>query len=773
MSIRCLPNVGFGRLVGVCVWATLSGTAFAQNTALATSQNPYAGIVSAADAPPPEPPLTMRRDEQGRIAIRAVRVDRIEVDGALDEEVYRTTPPIEGFVQQEPYEGQPATEQTQAWIFFNDENIYVSARCLDSQPDRMVLTELRRDNGQIFNNENFTVVFDTFNDKRNGFYFQVSALGALRDCTITDEGNQNCNWNAVYDARVKRDAQGYTAEIVIPFKSIRYREGPNQVWRVNLRRVVQWKNEQEFLTNIPASYASGGVYRFSLAAPLYGLEVPVGSKNLELKPYAISDVRTDKTAKPAFTNDLGADAGFDVKYGVTRSLIADFTYNTDFAQVEDDEQQVNLTRFSLYYPEKREFFLENSGIFTFAGSGGSTWGGGGGTSLTPVFFFSRRIGLEKGQPVPIIAGGRMTGRAGKYTLGLLNMETGREETVLAEPTNFSVVRVRRDILRRSTIGVMATNRSVSSSSTGSNQAFGVDAVLAFYKNIDIRGYYAKTQTTGMSGDEASYYGNFSYGADRYGFSYQRLVVGESFNPEIGFLRRIDFQRHYTSARFSPRSNRWKSIRKFYYQGGLDYIENRDGHLETRERQGSFELEWQNSDNVQLEFSDQYEYLPKPFAIASGVVLPVGGYSFQTVTTSYRAGPQRRASGTFSVATGSFYDGTKTALTYSSGRITVNYRLLLEPSISLNFVDLPEGAFKSNVVGARTTYMFSPRAYVSALLQYNSAAHAFTTNTRFRWEYQPLSEFFIVYSEGRNTDVDGFPEIQNRGFVVKITKLFRY
>ena len=444
----------------------------------------------------------------------------MKVDGVLDEEVYQSTRPLDGFLQQEPREGEPATERTEAWVFFDDENIYVSARCIDSEPDRMVLTEMRRDNGTIFDNENFTVVLDTFHDKRNGYYFQVSALGALRDCTITDEGNQNCDWNAVYDARVKRDDTGYTAEIVIPFKSIRYREGPDQVWMINLRRVVQWKNEQDFLTRIPASYASGGSYHFSLAATLYGLEVPKVSRNLELKPYAISDLRTDRTAKPAFSNDLGADAGFDLKYGLTRSTVADVTYNTDFAQVEDDQQQVNLTRFSLYYPEKREFFLENSGVFNFGGAGGH---GGGGD--TPVFFFSRRIGLDGGQPVPIMAGGRVTGRAGHYTFGLLNIETGRSDAVSAEPTNFSVVRVRRDFLRRSAIGFMATNRSLTTSGSGSNQAFGVDANLAFYKNIAIRGYLAKTQTPGKAANDISYYGDFSYGADRYGLSYQHLLVG--------------------------------------------------------------------------------------------------------------------------------------------------------------------------------------------------------------------------------------------------------
>ncbi|MFH1620699.1 MAG: DUF5916 domain-containing protein [Patescibacteria group bacterium] len=770
----CFPYRGF---VWFAIWATLPGTVFGQTatptvvvTQESTTKLPFV-TMSTGDPLLPEPPDTIRRDEQGRVSVRAVRVDQIKVDGALDEEVYQTTSPITGFIQQEPREGEPVSEPTEAWVFFDDNNIYVSARCIDSHPEQMVLTELRRDNYTIFNNENFTVVLDTFHDKRNGYNFQVSALGALRDCTITDEGNLNCDWNTVWDARVKRNDQGYTAEIMIPFKSIRYREGPNQVWMINLRRVIRWKNEQAFITRIPASYGSEGGYYFSLAATLYGLEVPVTSANLELKPYVISDLRTDRNATPAILNNLGANAGFDVKYGLTRSLITDFTYNTDFAQVEDDQQQVNLTRFSLYYPEKREFFLEGQGIFNF-GSGGEDrhrYGGG----LTPVFFFSRRIGLSKGQSVPIVAGGRMTGRAGKYTLGLLNIETGRSDQVSVEPTNFSVVRVRRDFLRRSAIGFMTSNRSLNSEGTGSNQAFGVDANLAFYENVDINAYYAQTRTPGRSEDDVSYYGNFSYGADRFGFSYQRLVVEENFNPDIGFLRRSDFQQDSASVRFSPRPKRWESIRKFYYQGSLDYVADRDDHLETREVDSSFQIEFQNSDRVQVSYSNNYEYLPNPFAIASNVTLPVGGYGFQSMSASYSAGVQHRASGRVSVSRGTFYTGTKTALSYNGGRITLNYQFLVEPVITLNFVDLPEGSFNSNVIGARTTYMFSPRSFVSALLQVNSASHVFTTNVRFRWEYQPNSELFVVYSDGRDTNVSGFPTMQNRGFVVKLTKLFRY
>ena len=302
-------------LACLAVWLTLPGAAAGQTVAPAAAGQ-------AAEPPPPEPPLTVRRDGQGRVSIRAVRVDRIRVDGVLDEEMYRTTPPIEGFIQQEPREGDPASEPTQAWIFFDNENLYIAARCIDSEPDRMVLTEMRRDNYTISNNESFTVGLDTYRDKRNGYYFQVSALGALRDGLITDEVNANFDWNAVHDARVRLHDRGYDLEMRIPFKSIRYREGPNQIWGIHLRRVIRWKNEQVFITRMPASYAAGAIYRFSLAAALYGLEVPATSKNLEIKPYAISSATTNNAVQPAVSNKVDGNAGLDAKYGVTRGLIA-------------------------------------------------------------------------------------------------------------------------------------------------------------------------------------------------------------------------------------------------------------------------------------------------------------------------------------------------------------------------------------------------------------------------------------------------------------------
>ncbi|PYR65782.1 MAG: hypothetical protein DMF88_18595, partial [Acidobacteria bacterium] len=370
--------------------------------------------------------------------------------------IYSQVPAIGDFVQQEPHEGEPATERTELWIFFDETNIYFAVRCLDDQPERIIANEMRRDSNNIFQNDNVQLVIDTFYDRRSGVLFQTNALGALSDQEVSDERNFNRDWNTVWDVKAARTEEGWSAEFVIPFKSLRYRASGPQTWGFNIQRRIPWKNERSYLSGVPASYGGRGIYKLSSAATLVGLEVPPQGRNLELKPYGISAVTTNRQAKPAFANDLTGDAGFDVKYGLTKGLTADVTYNTDFAQVEEDEQQVNLTRFSLFFPEKREFFLEGQGIFGFGPPTRENQSFGAATSLMPLMFFSRQIGLSGSQEVPILAGGRVTGRAGRNAVGLLNIETRASEQAGAAATNFSVVRVRRDILRRSAIGLIGT-----------------------------------------------------------------------------------------------------------------------------------------------------------------------------------------------------------------------------------------------------------------------------------------------------------------------------
>jgi hypothetical protein len=738
-------------------------------------------LVGAAAPPPPIAPDTVARNVEGGVSVRAVRISEpIKLDGRLDEEVYTQVPAISDFIQQEPYEGEPATEKTEVWVLFDDKNLYVTSRMWDSHPEREIANEMRRDGTSILQSETFSVIFDTFNDKRNGFLFYLTPLGGLMDIQITDETNRNADWNTVWDARTSKWEHGWNVEIVIPFRSLRYNPGSNQVWGVNFRRVVRWKNEWSYLTRIPAPLAGGGIFHVSIAGELHGLEVPSGGMNLEVKPYGISRVRTDLLAKPTpFSNSRSSDWGLDTKYGVTKSLVADFTYNTDFAQVEDDTQQVNLTRFQLYFPEKRDFFLEGQGTYGFAG--GSSGAGGGGEA--PLLFFSRRIGLNGGTPVPIETGERLTGKQGAYAIGALNMQTKEDVASKSPATNFSVLRVKRDLFKRSYVGAMYTRRSKASTGPGVAETLGIDSLYAPSPAFSITSYFAKTydpplvlRPDGERDRGTSYRVDAEYNADRYGAEMDHLYVGTNFNPDVGYMRRKEaFQRDYAMVRFSPRPNRnhMKRIRQFKYQGSIDYYENMAGRVDSRINQGVFGITFQNSDSLSSQVTRTYEFIPAPFGIASGVTVPVGGYTYNSFYNSYTFGTQRMVSGTLSVDRGTLYNGDKTTLGWSSGRLKFSPRLAIEPSFSMNWVNLPYGDFKTSVAANRTIFTVTPRMFFTALMQYNSASHSFTTNARLRWEYQPGSEMFVVFSDGRDTLGSGFPGMVNRAFIVKINHLFRF
>lgn len=729
------------------------------------------GTATTAGPPPPVPPAVITRDDKGHATMRAVRIDRpLNIDGRLDEEVYRAVPAAGDFIQQEPREGELATEQTEVWVFFDQDNLYVAARCWDDHPERWVADELRRDASNIAQNENVSVALDTFHDGRNGFFFETTPLGAIRDQTLTDERDPNVSWNTIWAVKAGRFDGGWTVEMAIPFKSLRYRGSGPQVWGINFRRVVRWKNESSFLTLVPAAYGSGGIFHVSVAGTLVGLETPAQSMNLELKPYVISALTTDRAATRSYSNRFSRNAGFDFKYGLTRSLTVDATYNTDFAQVEEDVQQVNLTRFSLLFPEKRDFFLEGQGIFTGFGGIGS----GGGPTDVPLLFFSRRIGLNQGQSVPVVAGARLTGTVGKFALGLLNIQTDDKPSAGAVATNFSVVRLKRDILRRSNIGILATRRTPAVSGIGSNLLFGADASLAFFENLTINGHYARTQTPGAKGDESSYRGWLNYAGDRYGLMLVHLLVGDKFNPEIGLIRRGDSRRSTILARFSPRPKSNRVIRKLNWNASYDYITDaRRTRVENRQATGIFQIDFHNSDQWILEYARDFEYLPRNFQIAPTVILPVGGYDYETIRMSYNLGQQHRVSGRLSVAAGTFYEGNKKETTFSSGRIALSTRVNLEPGITLNWVELPQGRFRTQLIVTRTIVTPSPRMLISSLSQYNPTDHTLSSSARLRWEYRPGSELFFVYSDGRNTAVAGMPELVNRSVAVKLTRLFRF
>jgi len=490
---------------------------------------------------------------------------------------------------------------------------------------------------------------------------------------------------------------------------------------------------------------------------------------LYVTPYALAEGARAATAPM----ERSQEAGVDVRYPITPRMTLDLTANTDFAQVEADDQQVNLTRFSLFFPEKREFFLEGQGIFSFGGASAQVASSGtGGPGETPLIFYSRRIGLENGQTAPIEAGARLTGRAGAYTVGLIDIRTGESDVAGIDATNFSVVRVKRNILRRSSIGAIATARDPVAGGGGSNQVGGVDANLAFFKNVQINAYYAGTRTTGVSGDGGSYRGDFLYAGDRYGLEVDHLKVGSAFSPGIGYLRRTGFRRDFADVRFSPRPQSMPGIRKLWYEASLDHIVGSDGMLQTQQGSGIVKLMLDNGDVATVTYLRHDEALQAPFPVPGVAVLPVGEYEFAETVASYQLGPQRTTNGTITVTQGGYYDGTHSGASYQ-GRIGFSPQLAVEPRVSVDRITLSPGTFVTKLVSARTTYSLTPRMFVAALVQYNSTVNSLGANIRFRWEYEPGSDLFVVYGEGRDTSASTFPVLQNRSIVVKYTRLVRF
>jgi hypothetical protein len=749
---------------------------------------------------PPIAPEVVTRDAGGHAILRTTRVATpMQIDGRLDEAVYKTVKGAAGFIQQEPHEGSPATDDTEVWIFYDDKNIYVGARMHETDSSKRVTSDMRRDASNLYNNDHIAVMFDTFNDRRNAFGFSANAQGGMFDWQVTNEQPSN-NWNGLWEVKTANFDGGWTVEFLIPFRSMRFKEGATE-WGVNFRRMVRWKNELTFLSQVPISWGRRGLSKVSSVGTLVGLESPTHLRNLDVKPYALGSSTTNRRSTPALHNKGDAEFGVDAKWGITQSIVTDITYNTDFAQVEDDEAQVNLTRFSVLFPEKRDFFLEGQDVFNFAGAGANQGGGGqgptaipmggggggGNTNVTPIVFFSRRIGLQSNQVVPILGGGRLIGRGDGFQVGALHMRTDDVTSAAVAATDLSVLRVNKDILKRSRVGMIATRRSPAARG-GENLAYGIDTTLNPLEALAINGYWtainqpaaaggtdatiASGASTSSINDRSSYRGNVTWNADQTGFQLEHMFVGDHFNPEIGFLRRSAFRRSYGQARYSPRPERWKSVRKMYYEASYDYFEDATGRTESREAQGAYRMELANSDQVAVEFSRNFESLRSAFQVTPGVTVPVGRYEFQQAKLMFTSSPQRPLSGTLTLNYGGFYSGTLKEITWR-GRVEFGPRFYAEPTVSLNYFKTPFGNDDANIISSRFTYTLTPRMFASALVQYQSASSSVSTNARFRWEYQPGSELFVVYSDGRNTIGTGFPELDNRSFVVKLTKLFRF
>ena len=734
----------------------------AQSTS-ADPRNPQSELTTVVDSNVPR-----------RASVRAIPLSEpLEVDGQLEESVYTRIDATEGFLQQEPFEGKDATEKTEVWVFFDSVNLYISARLTHSDPERIVASEMRRDHRNIWSqNDSFSVVLDTFYDQRNGYLFRTNPLGALFDAQITDERNINSDWNTIWFVETSQTANGWVMEMALPFKSLRFSSGKSQIWGINFQRLVKWNNERTHLTLIPAAFDRMGILKLSFAADMVGLEVPESYTRMEVKPYLTGSLNTNRTIEPMIANQKDGDVGFDAKYGLTEGLTFDFTYNTDFAQVEDDEAQVNLTRFSLFFPEKREFFLEGQGIFNFGGRDTRPFSFDGPSDM-PVMFFSRRIGLSGRNAIPILAGGRLTGRAGPYSIGLLNITTNDVTESAVPRTNFSVVRLKRDIFNRSNVGFIGTYRDNNAENTGSAATYGVDGNFTFFENLNMNAYYARSITPKPEKNGLSYRTSLEYDSDSFGLAAEHLLVDSAFSPGIGFVRRENLRKSSASTRYSIRPSWFEAVRKFDFEGRYDYYERADtGMVETKTTEFESRARLESGDFVNVTYNRNVEVLFDSFEISDGIFVPMGNYSFDRVRGGVWFGGHRRLSGWIGAEVGGFLGGSRTELTYR-GRVEFSSKFFIEPHVSMNWIKLAQGSFTTSVFRIRGNYTISPRSYIGGLFQYNSAAGLFSTNIRFRWEYRPGSDIFFVYSDGRDMLVGNTPFLENRSVIVKFTRLFRF
>jgi len=513
----------------------------------------------------------------------------IELDGILDEVAWQQADRGTGFVQREPFQGEAATEQTLVQVVYTEDTLYIGIRALDSDPSRIIAKEMQRDGGGggggyggsiLESDDSIVILLDTFHDQRNAFYFETNPFGARVDGLITDEGrDKNFEWDGVWNAAARRTDEGWSAEIAIPLNTLRF-DPDNDTWGLNVRRMIRRKSEE---VNWSPIMRDADMYRVSQFGQLTGLAVGRPGRNLRVKPF-VTAAAEEGVKTEVGDVDSDAQVGLDMRWGVTDSLTFDLTINTDFAQVEADEQRVNLTRFSLFFPEKREFFLENAGIFEFGGGGG----GGGGGMRAPLIkvYHSRRIGIASGEQIPLLAGGKLTGRIGDWSVGFLNVQT--DEAVLPEDddgeieivptTNWTVARVKRNIGERSNLGVIFTNRQANG--TDYNRVVGVDADINPNQNFNISGYYTSSYGPESLSDNWAAAGRVSYRGPIWRWNAGYTEIRENYDPEVGFLLRDGVRQFSPQVTFEPRPGGVSWIRNLTFETRNTLTATTDGTIET-------------------------------------------------------------------------------------------------------------------------------------------------------------------------------------------------
>jgi hypothetical protein len=722
----------------------------------------------------------MSASKATRVARAGIVTTPPTIDGRLDDVAWRSAQPLTDFVQRELREGEPVTERTEVRLLTDGEALYVGAWLYDRQPGDITPGEKVRD-VTLSNSDYFAVILDTYLDRQNGFVFATTPVGIEYDGQVVKEGEGggvtiagqtraqsgsmggfNLNWDGSWTVATSTDSAGWYAELRVPFSTLRYGAGAPQTWGLNLARGIRRKNEEAFWSFIPRQFS---LYRLSRAGTLEGIRVPV-RRVATVTPYLLAGAQRNYLidAEARLPSEFGADA----KYGLTPSLTLDLTYNTDFAQVEVDEQRTNLTRFPLFFPEKRPFFLENAGVFS------------AGTPQLVDLFFTRRIGIDSlGNPVPIVGGGRVTGRVSGLTVGALQIFTDRiainqpAVSYVVTPMSYSVGRVARELGSRSRVGAIAVQRMATDDASNRNGTYGGDVRWGIGDAWTVDAWGAKTETPGRRGNDAAYSARVDYTTATWGNGVRFAHVGDDFNPEVGFLNRFGGYRLYdVNVMWKYRRPAWRWFKEWTphtsYRGyyGLDgFLESRRIHIDLTE------VNFADGGRFGPELNVEHEGLRQPFEIASGVILPVASYDYASLGLDFATNPSLPVSVSLRGDFGAFYNGTKNG---GNATLTLRRGATLSSSLLVDYNDirLDQGNFIRYLVGARVAYFFTPRVFAQSLVQYNNQARVWAANARFAWLNTAGTGLFIVFNDGR--EADGFfrwVRPQTRSLVVKYTRQF--
>ncbi len=686
------------------------------------------------------------QSDRPKAVVRPTRIDTPpQIDGRLDEPFWADIEPITDFRQFEPDNGEPATERTEMRIAYDNDFLYFGVRAYDSEPDKIIARQFERDS-LVDNDDSVAVEIDSLNNNRTGFMFQTNVLGAQFDAEFAEDRSMNVAWDTIWYSAGNIDELGYTVEIAIPFFALRFQPAAEVEMGIYLERMIRRRNERVSWPGLSRDYSYFSVSQFNRMNGLDGIERGV---NLEVKPYG-----TGGYSEVPEETLWDADAGLDLKWGMTSNLTTDLTFNPDFAQVESDALRINLTRFSLFFPEKREFFLERADLFTF------------GLPREAEVFFSRRIGISGREEVPIIAGARTYGLAGSTNIGLLTMQTGSAGGFDGE--NFTVARVKQNLFGRSYVGGIFTSRQGETSR--GNTSAGGDFSFLFGTNSRVEASVARSNHTGVETGNWFTNASASTNVDLYDWRVQYTDVGERFDPGIGFVRRRDLKRWRTSGHFKPRPG-WKGVRQLNFGADFEHIENHAGELETRVIRPRFLMTFQTEDSFTLTYSDIFDNVPFAFSVAPGVIIPAGEYTNREVSLAVRTTPARWWSINATHARGSFYDGDR-----RNSRLNVTVRPIPRINVRLentfDHVDVPGGSFDSLISRLFFSYYFSPLLTTRLGMQYSTLFNEYVLNFRIRWIYSPGSEAWVVYDEGRQFIGLG-PSLRERAFILKVVHNFNF